>query len=51
MNVPAKTPGKNTTGMLLRMTALEYQRKRQREQTLQWISIHALQKLRKTWRR
>jgi len=51
MNVPAKTPGKNTRGMFFSMTALEYQQKRQREQTLQWISIHALQKLRKTWRR
>ena len=51
MNTPAKTPDKDLRGMFLTMTALEYERKRQREQTLQWISIHALQRLRKTWRR
>ena len=50
MNAPTKTPGKDSRGMFLSMTALEYERKRQREQTLQWISIHALQELRKTWR-
>jgi len=51
MNAPAETRGKDSRGMFLSMTALGYERKRQREQTLQWISIHALQKLRKTWRR
>ncbi len=51
MNAPAKTPGKDSRGMFQSMAALEYERKRQREQTLQWISVHALQKLHKTWRR
>jgi hypothetical protein len=50
MNAPTKTPGKDSREMFLSMTALEHERKRQREQTLQWISIHALQELRKTWR-
>ena len=51
MNALTETPGKDSRGMFLSMTVLEFERKRQREQTLQWISIHALQKLRKTWRR
>jgi len=51
MNAPAKTPGKDSRVMLQSMTALERERKRQREQTLQWISVHALQKFRKAWRR
>jgi hypothetical protein len=50
MNAPTETPGKDSREMFLSMAALECERKRQREQTLQWISIHALQKLRKTWR-
>jgi len=51
MNATEKTPGMDSRGMFWSMTALEYERKRQREQTLQWMSIYALQKLRKTWRR
>ena len=51
MNALTETPGKDSRGMFLSMTALEYERKRQREQTLQWISTHALQKFRETWQR
>ena len=49
MNAPTKTPGKDSREMFRSMTALEQERKRQREQTLQWISVHALQKFRRTW--
>jgi len=37
-------------GKYLNMAALENERKLQREETLEWISVSALSKLRHVWR-
>jgi hypothetical protein len=37
-------------GKYLNMTALEIERKHQREETLKWISASALSRLRHVWR-
>ena len=39
------------SGKYLSLTTLENDRQQQRQETLEWISIHALSKLRLAWRR
>jgi hypothetical protein len=50
MNSQSAIKADDLNGKHLNMTALENERKMQREETLRWISVSALSKLRVLWR-
>lgn len=45
------TKADDRNGKYSSMTALENERQQQRKETLEWVSVHALSKLRLAWRR
>ena len=49
MNSESNLQNHGLDSRYLKMTALENERKQQREETLKWISTSALSKLRSAW--